>query len=249
MKYYGISDKGIVRKENQDCFSFDEIGSQGSVLVVVCDGMGGHAAGSLASKLANDTFREYVRGRLSAATGSHEGIVSIFQNACTEANRIILHYSELSEEYAGLGTTLVGGLLADSGTSYLVNIGDSRAYLISGKEKTIEQVTEDHSLVQAYVNSGLITKEEARTHPRKNVITRALGGDVYAEADVYELTLEEGDEILFCSDGLSNIVTDEEILATCLRCSDLEECCRDLLSQAYVRGAGDNVTIALVVKS
>ena len=155
----------------------------------------------------------------------------------------------MSEEYAGLGTTLVGGLLADSDISYLVNIGDSRAYLISGKEKTIEQVTEDHSLVQAYVNSGLITKEEARTHPRKNVITRALGGDVYAEADVYELTLEEGDEILFCSDGLSNIVTDEEILATCLRCSDLEECCRDLLSQAYVRGAGDNVTITLVVKS
>ena len=91
MKYYGISDKGIVRKENQDCFSFDEIASQGSVLVAVCDGMGGHAAGSLASRLANDTFREYVCGRLSAVEGSHEGIVNILQNACTEANRIILH--------------------------------------------------------------------------------------------------------------------------------------------------------------
>ena len=249
MKYYGISDKGIVRKENQDCFSFDEIGSSGCLLVAVCDGMGGHAAGSLASRLANDTFREYVCGRLPAAEGTNEGVVNILQNACTRANGVILNYSEMSEEYAGLGTTLVGGLLADSGTSYLVNIGDSRAYLISGKEKAIEQVTEDHSLVQAYVNSGLITKEEARTHPRKNVITRALGGDVYAEADVFELTLEEGDELLFCSDGLSNIVTDNEILATCLRHSDLEECCRDLLSQAYARGAGDNVTIALVVKS
>ena len=103
--------------------------------------------------------------------------------------------------------------------------------------------------MQAYVNSGLITKEEARTHPRKNVITRALGGDVYAEADIFELTLEKGEELLFCSDGLSNFVTDEEILATCLRHSDPEECCRDLLTQTYARGAGDNVTIALVVKS
>ena len=248
MKYFGISDKGIVRKENQDCFSFDEIDSPVSLLVAVCDGMGGHAAGSLASRLADDAFRKYICNRLAGKKDSGD-IIRILQEACTEANGIILRYSEMSEEYAGLGTTLVGGLLAESGTSYLVNIGDSRAYLISGKEKTIEQVTEDHSLVQAYVNSGLITKEEARTHPRKNVITRALGGDVYAEADIFELTLEDGEELLFCSDGLSNFVTDDEILATCLRHSDPEECCRDLLSQTYARGAGDNVTIALVVKS
>ena len=249
MKYYGISDKGIVRKENQDCFSFDEINSSESLLVAVCDGMGGHAAGSLASSLADDAFRKYVCSRLADKKEPDVDIIRILQGACTEANGVILRYSEMSEEYAGLGTTLVGGLLTESGTSYLVNIGDSRAYLISAKDKTIEQVTEDHSLVQAYVNSGLITKEEARTHPRKNVITRALGGDVYAEADIFELTLEKGEELLFCSDGLSNFVTDEEILATCLRHSDPEECCRDLLTQTYARGAGDNVTIALVVKS
>ena len=157
MKYYGISDKGIVRKENQDCFSFDEIKSLESLLVAVCDGMGGHAAGSLASSLADDAFRKYVCSRLADKKEPDVDIIRILQGACTEANGIILRYSEMSEEYAGLGTTLVGGLLTESGTSYLVNIGDSRAYLISGKDKTIEQVTEDHSLVQAYVNSGLIT--------------------------------------------------------------------------------------------
>ena len=249
MKYYGISEKGLVRKENQDCFSFDEMESRDCLLVAVCDGMGGHAAGSLASKLANETFREYVSNHMITRTGKAANLVHVLQDACLEANRVILHYSETYEEYAGLGTTLVGGVIVSSGTSYLVNIGDSRAYLISRPDRTIEQVTEDHSLVQAYVNSGLITKEEARTHPRKNVITRALGGDVYAEADIFEFTFEEGEELLFCSDGLSNFLTDEEILGTCLRHTDPEACCRDLLAQTYARGAGDNVTIALVVKS
>lgn len=248
MKYYGISDKGIVRRENQDCFLLDEIGPEGDLFAVICDGMGGHAAGSLASRLATDTFHDFVTDSLSSSPDKRE-LSHILQDACTEANAVILRHSEMSEEYAGLGTTLVGGILFSNGVSYLANIGDSRAYLISLKNKTIEQITEDHSLVQAYVNSGLITKEEARRHPRKNVITRALGGDAYVEADIFEVVFEEGEAILFCTDGLSNFVTDEEILATCLRCPDPEECCRDLLAQTYARGAGDNVTIALVVKS
>ena len=116
MKYYGISDKGIVRKENQDCFSFDEIKSSESLLVAVCDGMGGHAAGSLASSLADDAFRKYVCSRLADKKEPDVDIIRILQGACTEANGIILRYSEMSEEYAGLGTTLVGGLLTESGT-------------------------------------------------------------------------------------------------------------------------------------
>ena len=172
----------------------------------------------------------------------------ILQDGCREANSIILQYSEMSEEYAGLGTTLVGGILSESGTSYLVNVGDSRAYQLSAGRKTIVQITEDHSLVQTYVNAGLITKEEARTHPRKNIITRALGGDVYEDADIFEVKMQSGDMLLFCSDGLSNFVTDDEILQTYLLHPNTEECCRDLLSQTYARGAGDNVTIAVVVK-
>lgn len=249
MKYYGISDRGIVRKENQDCFSFDEISSRGLLLVTVCDGMGGHAAGSLASRLANENFHDYLLSGLTTGTGGIEKPSRLLQEACNRANSEILRYSGMSEEYAGLGTTLVGGIIADEGISYLANIGDSRAYLISGKERSIEQITEDHSLVQAYVNSGLITREQARTHPRKNVITRALGGEAYVEADIFEFTLEEGEQILFCTDGLSNFVTDDEILSVCLKHTDPEECCRDLLARTYARGAGDNVTIALVVKT
>ena len=246
MKYYGISDKGIVRKENQDCFSIEEISDV--LLLVVCDGMGGHAAGRLASHLADEAFRNYVRGKLTSRIRRFMDTRKILQDGCREANSIILQYSEMSEEYAGLGTTLVGGILSESGTSYLVNVGDSRAYQLSAARKTIVQITEDHSLVQTYVNAGLITKEEARTHPRKNIITRALGGDVYEEADIFEVKMQSGDMLLFCSDGLSNFVTDDEILQTYLLHPDPEECCRDLLSQTYARGAGDNVTIAVVVK-
>ncbi len=246
MKYYGISDKGIVRKENQDCFSIEEIGDV--LLLVVCDGMGGHAAGRLASHLADEAFRNYVRGKLTSRIRRFMDTRKVLQDGCREANSIILQYSEMSEEYAGLGTTLVGGILSESGTSYLVNVGDSRAYQLSAGRKTIVQITEDHSLVQTYVNAGLITKEEARTHPRKNIITRALGGDVYEEADIFEVKMLSGDMLLFCSDGLSNFVTDDEILQTYLLHPDPEECCRDLLSQTYARGAGDNVTIAVVVK-
>ena len=246
MKYYGISDKGIVRKENQDCFSIEEIGDV--LLLVVCDGMGGHAAGRLASHLADEAFRNYVRGKLTSRIRRFMDTRKVLQDGCREANSVILQYSEMSEEYAGLGTTLVGGILSESGTSYLVNVGDSRAYQLSAGRKTIVQITEDHSLVQTYVNAGLITKEEARTHPRKNIITRALGGDVYEEADIFEVKMLSGDMLLFCSDGLSNFVTDDEILQTYLLHPDPEECCRDLLSQTYARGAGDNVTIAVVVK-
>jgi protein phosphatase len=246
MKYYGISDKGIVRKENQDCFSIEEIGDV--LLLVVCDGMGGHAAGRLASHLADEAFRNYVRGKLTSRIRRFMDTRKILQDGCREANSVILQYSEMSEEYAGLGTTLVGGIMSESGTSYLVNVGDSRAYQLSAGRKTIVQITEDHSLVQTYVNAGLITKEEARTHPRKNIITRALGGDVYEDADIFEVKMQSGDMLLFGSDGLSNFVTDDEILQTYLLHPNPEECCRDLLSQTYARGAGDNVTIAVVVK-
>ena len=218
------------------------------LLLVVCDGMGGHAAGRLASHLADEAFRNYVRGKLTSRIRRFMDTRKVLQDGCREANSIILQYSEMSEEYAGLGTTLVGGILSESGTSYLVNVGDSRAYQLSAGRKTIVQITEDHSLVQTYVNAGLITKEEARTHPRKNIITRALGGDVYEEADIFEVKMLSGDMLLFCSDGLSNFVTDDEILQTYLLHPDPEECCRDLLSQTYARGAGDNVTIAVVVK-
>ena len=140
MKYYGISDKGIVRKENQDCFSIEEIGDV--LLLVVCDGMGGHAAGRLASHLADDAFRKYVCSRLADKKEPGD-IIHILQGACTEANGIILRYSEMSEEYAGLGTTLVGGLLTESGTSYLVNIGDSRVYGLRGD--SFAQLSVDHT--------------------------------------------------------------------------------------------------------
>lgn len=248
MKYFGITDKGKQRKDNQDCFEIANVQSRNCLIVALCDGMGGHAAGQLAGKVANRAFVDYARAKLTSRTVRNPDHRAVLQRACEEANAVTYQYSALSDEYHGLGTTLVGAVILDSGKAYLVNVGDSRAYLISHKNETIRQITNDHSLVDSYVRAGMITKEEARVHPQKNIITRALGAESAVRADSFEVTLSKGDMLLFCSDGMSNYFSDDEILHACLENPDPELCCRYLLDATFERGAGDNVTIVAVVK-
>ncbi len=247
MRFFGISEKGLVRRENQDCFSIEDVRSRSLIIAALCDGMGGHAAGKLAGQVANSTFVGYVRARLTSRTDRHPDVRTVLLKACSEANEAVLQYSALSEEYRGLGTTLVGAVIYDSGKMEIVNIGDSRAYLISGKKRAISQITKDHSLVERYVESGLITREEARVHPKKNIITRALGGDSSVQGDLFEAELNDEDMLLLCSDGLSNFVTDQEMLDFYLIDREPEHFCENLLKLTYERGAGDNVTIVSVV--
>lgn len=142
-----------------------------------------------------------------------------------------------------MGTTLVGGIITKR-KAFLVNVGDSRAYYLTKSE--IKQISKDHSYVEELVAMGAITKEEARTHPKKNIITKALGVDRSVKADYYEQTLHMGDGILLCSDGLSNIVTDAEMLDAFRRYSTPERVCDYLLNLALDRGARDNVSVVLV---
>ena len=145
-------------------------------------------------------------------------------------------------------TSLVGGVIKSGGNGYIINVGDSRAYHISKRANSIYQITRDHSLVEELVEAGAITKEQARLHPQKNVITRALGSEAEVRPDYFEFTLQPGDILLLCSDGLSNMVTDLEMLEYAKEYQDPELICRALMSKALIRGARDNVTVVAVMR-
>lgn len=241
MKTWSMTDTGLVRKENQDAFAVRT--AFGHTLCVVCDGMGGAAGGKLASRVAVDTFSMEMEKRLSPGA-KPDRLREVSVVAVALANRAVREAARNSEEYQSMGTTLVSAVSFDGG-AVIANVGDSRAYHIT-KERIV-QVTRDHSLVEHMVERGDITAEEARRHPNRNLITRALGPDVDPECDCYTCQLLPGDFLLLCTDGLVNTVTDEEIRAEVLR-GDMETCMDRLLSISKSRGASDNVTVVLARK-
>ena len=248
MKSFGLTDKGMVRKDNQDCFIIEKCDQRSSLIVALCDGMGGAKAGGLASQLSNKAFVSYIYAKLTSRTNRNFDYRDILQGACAEANGVSYEYSKFDEAYNGMGTTLVGGVIKSNGNGYIINVGDSRAYHISRRGNSIYQITRDHSLVEELVEVGAITKEQAKRHPQRNVITRALGSEAEVEADYFEFTLQSGDILLLCSDGLSNMVTDLEMLDYAKEYQEPELICRALMSKALKRGARDNVTVVAVMK-
>lgn len=248
MKSFGLTDKGIVRKDNQDCFIIEKCESQSCLVLALCDGMGGAKAGGLASQLSNKAFVSHLYGRLTSRVKKRFDYEAMLKEACSEANGVSYEYSRFDEAFNGMGTTLVGGIVKYNGNGYIINVGDSRAYLISRRRHQISQITRDHSLVEELLEFGAITEEQARVHPQKNVITRALGSEANVEADFYHFQLKSGDILLLCSDGLSNMLTDQEILSCADQHSEPEDLCRQLMDSTLARGAKDNVTVVAVVK-
>lgn len=248
MRSFGLTDKGKIRKDNQDSFVIDRCEAKGCIIVSLCDGMGGARAGGLASTLSNKAFVSYIYAKLTSRTNHSPDFKAVLQDACAEANNVSYEYSQFDEAYNGMGTTIVGGVIKDSGNGYIINVGDSRAYHISRKTSSIYQITKDHSLVEELVEYGAITKEQAKNHPQRNVITRALGSEAKVESDYFEFTLLSGDLLLLCSDGLSNMVTDLEMLDYAKEYQEPELICRALMSKALNRGAKDNVTVVAVMK-
>ena len=234
---WGLTDKGAVRTQNQDGFYLD-VPSERLAVGVVCDGMGGARAGNIASLVAVETFVD----ALKAAPQGEEQPAAVLSRAAEAANAAVFHRAATDPDCRGMGTTMVAVLVVE-GTAYLLNIGDSRAYHINADG--IARLTRDHSVVEDMVARGDITPEQARTHPRKNLITRALGAEEHIRADLYERQLKSGDLLLLCSDGLTNIVTDQEILYEVLHGGETGECCQRLLEIALSRGAPDNVTAVL----
>lgn len=241
MNVWTITDVGAVRQQNQDACRA-EILSENRMLLVVCDGMGGARAGNVASELAVCTFGDAALERLADPERS-TNVKQLLDESVGIANRVIWTQAGDDPNCFGMGTTLVAALVMD-GVCHIVNVGDSRAYAVNADG--IHRVTRDHSLVEDLVERGEITPEQARTHPQKNLITRALGAAPDTKADHFEVPCVEGNYLLLCTDGLSNVVTDQEILYEILHGGAAEECCKRLLDTALLRGAPDNVTALLL---
>ena len=239
MQCFAKSDRGAVRKENQDRAAGARIRRKGCVVGVVCDGMGGARAGNIASSMAVDVFMEAF-----LEDGEDSPDLEHMERAAALANRQVFRRAVEDENCVGMGTTLVAALAGEE-EALILNEGDSRAYHIS-EESGISQVTRDHSLVEDLVERGELTRDQARVHPHKNLITRALGAEPDLKADSFRRELAEGDFLLLCSDGLSNVVSEQEILYEVVHGGEACTCCRRLLDIALHRGAPDNVTAVLI---
>lgn len=241
MEAWGITDKGNVRSQNQDYYEITPIGDH-SLLAVVCDGMGGAKSGNVASRLACEVFTEEILRSYKKDMTVQE-TERVLRSAASLANVSVYEHSQLSEEFKGMGTTLVAVLVREK-EALAINIGDSRAYYID--PDGVRCVTTDHSVVQYMVARGELTPEQAKSHPNKNLITRAIGPTDQVLADVFTLSVSSGDFFLLCSDGLSNQMADQEILFEVAHGVRQDDCCQRLLDIAKERGAPDNVTCVLV---
>lgn len=244
MNVWGITDIGLVRKENQDSYAIKERSASGHTICVVCDGMGGTSGGRLASNIATDTFMEELEKVLTAGMTPRQ-LQSASAYAVSQANRAIREVASRMEEYGGMGTTLVSAVSFDDGV-VVTNVGDSRAYHIT--QKHIFRITKDHSMVERMIDNGTITAEEARHHPSRNLITRALGPDPIARCDGYLCFMEKEEYLLLCTDGLINTVTDQQMLFEILHGGSLEQSLQRLLEISKSQGAPDNVTAVLMRK-
>ncbi len=241
MQIFGLSDVGLKRADNQDTCVYELLDADRAVFVV-CDGMGGAQAGNVASSIAAGVFLDHVKQHLRPHV-SDRYAQSVLQNAVNFANYEVYRRSVTDESCSGMGTTLVGGFFQE-GHGMLANIGDSRAYRLS--PDGIARITRDHSVVEEMVASGRITEEQARRHPRRNLITRALGTDERVRADYYPFTLEEPQMLLLCSDGLSGMIEDSSIHSIYLEHADAETCARSLVDAANDGGGQDNITAFLL---
>lgn len=236
MQVWGVTDRGAVRQQNQDAYAAKVL-EDGRAIALVCDGMGGARAGNVASTMAVELFMEEF-----LKPGQEGPVEEQMGHAAAVANQAVFQRSATDPECAGMGTTMVAALAAGK-KAYILNIGDSRAYHIGGEG--IVKVSRDHSVVEDMVYRGELTPEEARLHPQKNLITRCLGVEPEVEPDFYEAELKTGEFLLLCSDGLSNTLTDQELLYEALYGGTGETCCKRMLDVALSKGATDNVTAVL----
>ena len=232
-----MTDTGIMREMNQDYFfaSDEPVGNLPN-LYIVADGMGGHRAGDYASRYTTQ------RVVASVSRNRDEEPVTILKEAITTANRLLIEEAAEDESRRGMGTTLVAATIMD-GRLFVANIGDSRLYLV---DRDIRQITRDHSLVAEMVRIGEVDVQTAREHPDKNIITRAIGAGAGVEADFFEIELAPGNQILICTDGLTNMVEDSVIRDIMVRADTLEKRVEMLVETANHNGGRDNITVMII---
>ena len=249
----GLSDVGLRRKSNEDSFAI----SDDQTLLILADGMGGHAAGEVASRLAVESIERHISGSdprkeptvpasFRSPSGEEAGLPPPARrvlNAIRLANQEIVRSVRKDSSMRGMGTTVVIALVHGS-RAFIGSVGDSRAYLV--RDDTLRQLTSDHTLVNEQVRAGALSTQEARRHPARNILTRAVGSQEDVEPDLVEQDLRPGDMLLLCSDGLTTMVEDADILKTVLaHADDPKTACRALIDLANERGGDDNVTVVL----
>ena len=244
MRAFSVSDKGPVRKENQDHAEAVTLRSPRATVLLVCDGMGGANSGALASTLAAGAYLERLRGLLSGSKKNAVLAPLWMRDACVAANEAVFSRACKEPANAGMGTTLVSAVIVGH-RAEIINVGDSRAYLIRGK--TLEQVSRDHSVVAELVERGELTPEQALHHPNRNLITRAVGVEDAVESDFFSLHLRRGDRLLLCSDGLSNTLSEEELITLAHAGRSASKACHALVDRALDKGARDNVSAAIAI--
>ncbi|MBQ3159559.1 MAG: Stp1/IreP family PP2C-type Ser/Thr phosphatase [Clostridia bacterium] len=234
MRYSSLSIQG--RRANNEDVVFTRFDPHYPLIAAVSDGMGGHAAGEVASRISIEALDTWTRELCDAPQ-------NVLVDAFFNANAQVLTASESDSYLKGMGATLVAAIFYHD-HFITANIGDSRLYHVSGDE--IRQVTFDHSYVQELVRRGFLSAEEAKTHPRKNVITRCIGSESSFEPDVFYTRWNPKDTVLLCSDGLCDVLSEADILSEVQKKQDLDELCHTLVEQAYDRGSQDNISLVIV---
>lgn len=242
MRAFGKSDVGRVRNSNQDAFLCANL-SENAVLAILCDGMGGASGGNVASSVTVDVVSTQImatyRDDMSASS-----IKNMLESAVAAANIELFDRATVDEDLRGMGTTIVIALVV-SGVLHLVHVGDSRAYLVDSEGLT--QVTRDHTVVQTMVENGQITEEEARSHPRKHFITRAIGVDIEVKCEYNLLDMREKESLILCSDGLSNLLDEDDIFEMITQTENAEDVPSLLIHKANMAGGSDNITVIYMI--
>ncbi len=237
MKAFSITDIGERREVNQDyVFCSESPVGKFPNLFIVADGMGGHNAGDYASRYCVEYFKQRIEESES------ELVISSMEAALKETNASLIKIAKERAELEGMGTTIVVATIFDK-EMYVANVGDSRLYVVG---QSMRQITVDHSLVEAMVRTGELDRDQARVHPIKNVITRAVGANEHLEPDFFEVSLKEGDVVLMCSDGLTNMLEDEEIEKIIRESDCLETASRILVDRANQNGGKDNIAVVII---
>ncbi len=233
------TDRGRVREINEDaCLTLAEHN-----IYIVADGVGGHNAGEFASHGAVNLVAAYVKEHPLNQSGDREWLKDYFLDCLRQVNQAILELAAKSSKVAGMATTMVLLYLAD-GNAYVVNIGDSRAYLL--RDGVLRQLTEDHTYVNQLVREGTLTPSEAAVHPNRNMITRALGGEAEIAPDFFQFQVYEGDKLLLCTDGLYNEIPEVELCRRITDCKDMQVLADSLVDAANENGGKDNITVICI---
>lgn len=240
MQFYSLSDRGMLREINEDYFISETLGDY--TVLILTDGMGGHNGGETASKIAGEIIFDFLESRLEKALLPGQ-VMLMMEEALEKANEYILSLSKKKVKLAGMGTT-ADVLVFKKDVAYIAHVGDGRVYSLSEDGK-LSLLTKDHSLVEYMIETGAITREQAAGHPQKNVITKALGISPDVNADVFHVKASEKSRFLMCSDGLTNMLSDEAIEKTLLQSESLEGGVKTLIKQANEAGGSDNITVIL----